>query len=214
METFRAVAHVAVMNSQPLHQVDIKTAFLQGVIKPDEEVYMKQPKGFEVKGEEDLIWELQKGLYSLPQAGRIWNKAMNQGMLSLGFTRIKCEYCLYFHQTKDGTVLTGIHVNDFLLAASSLLQAANFKEQIASIWEISDLGEAKFCVSITIECDLANHHIYLSQTALINKIPALFNMIDCNPVLTPMEAGLVLSCQSDTVLMRLEEIELPDLPYR
>jgi Reverse transcriptase (RNA-dependent DNA polymerase) len=214
METFRAVAHVAATNGWPLHQVDIKTAFLRGVLEPGEEVYMKQPKGFEAKGEEDLIWELQKGLYGLPQAGRIWNKAMNQGMLSIGFTRIKCEYCLYFRQTKDGIVLTGIHVDDFLLAASSLLQAANFKQQIASIWEISDLGEAKFCVGIAIERDLANHHIYLSQTALIDKILASFNMIDCNPVSTPMEAGLVLSRQSDTVLTRQEELDLLDIPYR
>jgi len=67
----RAVAHVAATNSWPLHQVDIKTAFLRGVLEPGEEVYMKQPKCFKAKGEEDLIWELQKGLYGLPQAGRI-----------------------------------------------------------------------------------------------------------------------------------------------
>jgi Reverse transcriptase (RNA-dependent DNA polymerase) len=85
METFRAVVHVAAANSWILHQVDIKTAFLRGVLELGEEVYMRQPKGFETKGQEGLIWELQKGLYSLPQAGRVWNKAMNQGMLGLGF---------------------------------------------------------------------------------------------------------------------------------
>jgi hypothetical protein len=77
METFRAVAHVAATNGWPLHQVDIKTAFLRGVLEPGEEVYMKQPKGFEAKGEEDLIWELQKGLYGLPQAGRMPNQGRN-----------------------------------------------------------------------------------------------------------------------------------------
>ena len=211
METFRAVAHVAAVNSWALHQVNIKMAFLLGALEPGEDVYMRQPKGFEAEGKEDLIWELQKGLYGLQQAGRIWNKAMNQGMLSLGFMRIKC---LYFHQTKDGTVLTGIHVDDFLLTASSLLQAADFKHQITSIWEISDLGEAKFCIGITIECDLANHHIYLSQMALIDKILTLFNMINCNPVSTLMEAGLILSHQSDTILMHQEVLELLNLPYR
>ena len=48
------------------------------------------------KGQEDHIWQVQKGLYGLPQGSRIWNKAMNKGMLCLGFARIKCEYCLYF----------------------------------------------------------------------------------------------------------------------
>jgi hypothetical protein len=52
------------------------------------------------KGKEDYIWELQRGLYGLPQGGRIWNKAMNAGMVSLGFTRIKCEYCLYYRKRR------------------------------------------------------------------------------------------------------------------
>ena len=56
MEKFWAVVHVAATNGWPLHQVDIKTAFLRGVLEPGEEVYMKQPKGFVAKGEEDLIW--------------------------------------------------------------------------------------------------------------------------------------------------------------
>ena len=104
METFRAVAHIAAVNGRILQQVDIKTAFLRGVLEPGERVYMKQPKGFEEKGREDDIWGLQKGLYGLPQAGRVWNKAMNQAMLKLGFTRIKCEYCLYFQTTASETV--------------------------------------------------------------------------------------------------------------
>ena len=67
METFWTVTHIAAVNSWVLHQVDIKTAFLRGVLEPGEEVYMKQPKGFKVKGSKEQIWELQKGLYGLPQ---------------------------------------------------------------------------------------------------------------------------------------------------
>ena len=121
METFQTVAHVAAVNGCVLHQVDIKMAFLRG--KLGEEVYMKQPKGFEMEGQEDHLWELQKGLYGLPQAGRIWNKAMNQGMLSLGFMWIKCKYCLYFHQTDADMLLTDTHIDDFFLATSCLIQA-------------------------------------------------------------------------------------------
>jgi len=175
---------------------------------------MKQPKGFEEPGLEDYIWELQKGLYGLLQGSHVWNKAMNKGMISLGFTRIKCEYCLYIHMTASGTVLTGIHVDDFLNAISCSSEAAKFKLELASIWEISDLGEARFCVGIALERDLANHFIYLSQTTLINKILEQFNMTDCNLILTPMEAGLILSRYSNAVLTCEEELELQHLPYR
>ena|SRR5882762_6020509 len=156
METFRAVTHIAVANDWVLHQIDVKTAFLRGELEPGEEVYMKQPKGFEEEGWKDDIWELQRGLYGLPQGGCIWNKKMNKEMVTLGFTRLKCEYCLYFCQTKDNTVLTGIHVDDFFTAASCLIQAMMFKDQLASIWEILDLGKAKFCLGIAIKRDLVN----------------------------------------------------------
>jgi hypothetical protein len=130
-------------------------------------------------------------------------------MVNLGFTRIKCEYCLYLHVTKTST---GIHIDNFLSAASS--EASIFKQQLSLNWKISDLGESQFCVGIVIECDLTNHYIYLSQTALIDKILDQFNMSNSNPASTPMESGLVLSHHSDTVLMQVEELELQQLPYQ
>ena len=130
METFRAVAHITAVCGWVLRQVDIVTTFLHGKLEPWEEVYMKQPKGFEESGLEDYIWELQKGLYGLPQGSRVWNKAMNKGMSDIGFARIPCEYCLYSRDTESGSVLTGIHVDDFFVAASDLLQMSTFKAEL------------------------------------------------------------------------------------
>jgi hypothetical protein len=138
---------------------------------------------------------------------------MNTGMVGLGFTRIKCEYCLYFRTTASGTILTGIHVDDFFVGSSCSSETSKFKLELSSIWEISDLGESCFCVGIAIKRNLINHHIFLSQTALIDKILEQFKMIDCNPVSTPMESGLTLLQHSDVALMQEEELEVQQLPY-
>ena len=53
--------------------MDVTTAFLNGELK--EEVYMKQPEGYVVKGKEDLVCKLQKSIYSLKQSPRCWNSA-------------------------------------------------------------------------------------------------------------------------------------------
>ncbi|GJY79663.1 retrovirus-related pol polyprotein from transposon TNT 1-94 [Tanacetum coccineum] len=53
-------------------QMDVKTAFLHGDL--DKEIYMEQPKGFQVKGKEDYVCRLQKSLYGLKQAPRQWYK--------------------------------------------------------------------------------------------------------------------------------------------
>jgi hypothetical protein len=75
IEMFCAVAHIAAVKGWELHQVGIITTFLRGKLELGEEVYMRQPKGFEEKWLEDQIWELQKG--SIRTSTRI--KGLEQG---------------------------------------------------------------------------------------------------------------------------------------
>src|SRR6202050_2707447 len=124
METFRAIAHIAVVHGWILHQFDIITAFLCRRLEPGEEVYnyMKQPKGFEESGLEEYIWEIQKGQYGLPWGLHVWNKAMNKGMSVISFRRIPCEYCLYIRDTESGSVLM---VSMLTIFCCGLLHLAN-----------------------------------------------------------------------------------------
>ena len=52
--------------------MDVKTSFLHGDM--DEEIYMKQPKGFSVKGKKELVCKLKKSFYRLKQSTRMWYK--------------------------------------------------------------------------------------------------------------------------------------------
>ena len=53
-----------------IHQMDVKMVFLNGTI--DEEVYIEQPLGFEVKDRKAYVCTLKKALYGLKQAPRAW----------------------------------------------------------------------------------------------------------------------------------------------
>lgn len=107
LETFRILTHISAALGWTLHQVNVKTAFLRGLLPPGEEVYMEQPLGFAVKGKEDMIWKVKRGLYGLPNGGHVWNKTMNKAMLSFGYKRVPCEHCLYLRVSASGTVVTG-----------------------------------------------------------------------------------------------------------
>jgi hypothetical protein len=70
-----------------LHQMDVKTTFLNGVI--EEEVYIEQPQGFEVQDRKTHVWKLNKALYGLKQASRAWYGRIDSFLTSLDLPRVK-----------------------------------------------------------------------------------------------------------------------------
>ena len=66
MTSIRTILTLMATKDFHLEQLDVKTTFLHGDL--DEEIYMAQPQGFEVKGKENLVCKLKKSLYGLKQA--------------------------------------------------------------------------------------------------------------------------------------------------
>ena len=69
-----------------LEQLDVKTAFLHGDL--EEEIYMQQPQGYEVKGKENLACRLKKSLYGLKQAPRKWYLKFDKFMIEQGYSNV------------------------------------------------------------------------------------------------------------------------------
>jgi hypothetical protein len=72
----------------------VKTAFLNGII--EEEVYIEQPRGFEVSGKESHVCRLKKDLYGLKQAPRAWYSKIDGYPQSMGFTKSETDPYLYY----------------------------------------------------------------------------------------------------------------------
>ena len=76
-----------------LHQMDVKTAFLNGEL--DEEIYMDQPKGFQVVGQERKVCRLQRSIYGLKQSSRQWYFRFHQAVTSNDFVMMEEDHCVY-----------------------------------------------------------------------------------------------------------------------
>lgn len=211
-ESMRLLLKIAAARDWDIQQTDVKTAFLYGLLSPDEVQYMEQPEGFEEPGKEDWVWQLQCGLYGMKQSGQIWYRTMHDEMIKLGFKRLSSENCIYYRETTEGIVITAVYVNDFLIVGDSAA-IVTFKDQLRKIWTISDLGDARFCVGLAIDRHRPSHHVYLSQTALIDRIIETFGQQDAYPVNVPMGAGDELSSPTDTPT-HAEIVALEKIPYR
>ena len=214
MESWHIILHIAACLDWDIQQIDVKTAFLYGLLPDDEIQYMEQPRGFEEPGQENWVWRLERSLYGMKQSGCIWNQTLNNSMLSWGFTCLSAENCVYYHKRPTGTTIAVVHVDDFLSVSSLKEENKAFKEQMKDKWTISELGEAWFCVGIAISRNCRNHTIHLSQTALIDKLVAQFGQSDANPVATPMDPGLKLCRIDSSTLSNDERVDLEKLPYR
>ena len=74
-----------------LHQVDIKGAYLNGVLREDKILYMQHPPGYKMPDAGKRVLRLKKALYGLKQAGRHWYKMFSSIPSSLNFTQCSMD---------------------------------------------------------------------------------------------------------------------------
>ena len=101
LDTIRMLLALAAQKGWNIHQMDVKSAFLNGYL--EEEIFVEQPEGFIVKGMEEKVYLLKKkALYGLKQAPRAWYNRIDSHLLGLGFTKSLSEFILYFRKVRDG----------------------------------------------------------------------------------------------------------------
>jgi hypothetical protein len=93
MEAVRLLVALAAHEGWSIHHMDVKSAFLNGDLS--EEVFVHQPPGFKLSGEEHMVFKLHKALYGLHQAPRAWNQKLDATLLTMGFMRCPSDHAIY-----------------------------------------------------------------------------------------------------------------------
>jgi len=166
--SIRSLLALAAFYDLEVHQMDVKTAFLNGDL--EEEIYMQQPEGFVVNGKEDLVCKLNKSLYGLKQASRAWYQKMDQALLNIHFRRLQTDSCVYVLRDGDLMMFVALYVDDLLLLSNSSMKLATLKQDLAKKFEMKDLGEAHFILGIQIERNRSARTLCLSQTSYVKKV--------------------------------------------
>ena len=184
--------------SLDLHQMDVKTAYLNAPI--DCELYVEQPEGFIKCSEtgERLVCKLNKFLYGLKQSGRNWNQLLHNFLTSKNFLQSVSDPCVYIRHYNHGelTILL-IWVDDIIIASNSASTLREVKEALGQMFRMKDLERLSRFLNINFT--FGTDSISMDQTKYIEKILNRFQMDGCKHRATPSELGVnkILTENSD-----------------
>lgn len=202
--SIRTLVAIAIQRKLKIHQMDAVTAFLQGDI--DEAIYLEQPEGF--SDGTNRVCKLNRAIYGLKQAGRQWNKKLDDALLSFKLRKCQMDPCIYCSQ--DLRLIIAIYVDDFLIFYSDEEDLLKIKNLLCSAFKMKDMGVAKGCIGIRIT--QREKQIELDQSVYIEEILRKFGMFDCKPMGTPSDTNCKLSINMSSD--EISEDELKGLPYQ
>jgi hypothetical protein len=137
--------------------MDVKTSFLYGDL--EEEIYMKHPEGFVVKGKKELVCKIKKSMYGLKQSPRMWYQNFDIYILGFGFVRSRDDRCVYSKQVGNHFIYAVLYVDDMLLVVNNMYVIKEVKSQLSSKFDMKDLGAANFILGMYIKRDRANRKL-------------------------------------------------------
>lgn len=184
--TIRFLLSLAGERKYVVRHMDIKAAFLNGRLK--EEIFMKQPPGFIDKTHSTKVCKLKRSLYGLKQAAHVWNERLTTVLQQLGYQKCAEDDCLFIRTTTNGSCFVLLHVDDILSLTPDLENALKLENGIASVFEITVLGDVKQFLGMKVQ-RMNDGSFSLSQTAYINKVIERFGMTDAKVSKIPMDPG-------------------------
>jgi len=211
MTSIRIVLSIVATEDLHLEQLDVKTAFLHGDL--EEEIYMEEPQGFEVKGKEKLVCRLKNSLYGLKQVLQQWYLKFDSFMAEQGYSRCNSDHCVYFKRLdNDNYIILSLYVDDMLVAGSNMDHIRELKQQLAQSFAMKDLGAAKQILGMKICRDRKNIKLTLSQDDYVEKVLQRFHMENAKIVSTPLPSHLKLTKEMCPKTLEEEE-RMSKVPY-
>ncbi|KAJ9557382.1 hypothetical protein OSB04_011996 [Centaurea solstitialis] len=178
-DAFRIIMAIVAHFDLELHQMDVKTVFLNGEL--EEEIHMTQPEGFVLN--DNKVCRLNKSIYGLKQASRQWYKKFDAVMTNFGFEENKLDECIYSKTNGSNFIFLILYVDDILLATNSKNLLQSTKAFLMKSFDMKDMGEANYVFGIEIIRNRQLRTLKLSQKNYIERVLKSFGMEKCKGVL-------------------------------
>ena len=221
-DTLRLILALAALHNLHLTSIDIKTAYLNGFIEADINIYMSPPRGFSFKVppadgaptftnsfeyDKNYACLLKRSIYGLKQSGRCWETRFWERLKELGAKQSDIDPCLWILRANGNVLLIGIYVDDVVFACNSPRFRDDFVAELAKSFHISDQGQLTWIFGTAIRQDLNTGTVQLNQSLYIEDLVHRYAPAP--------RKGRVIPCPTDiTDLVPGKEDELLHPQYR
>ena len=217
---FRVLICDAAVNDLEVDQLDVKTAFLNGVM--DATVFMKLPPGIDAAavgggggevGRGPACCRLKKALYGTKQASHLWHASIDSTLVRLGFRPCISEPCVYVKETRTGRrIKVGLFVDDLIPTyhTDDREEWNESKAALCATYEMKDLGEAVWVLAMKLTRDRAARSITLTQESYVEKMQHQFGLDDAKTYDTPEEQTKLSRADEATTE---QQAEMQQRPY-
>ena len=189
LEAIRLFLAFASFMDFKVYQMDVKTAFLHGEL--GEEVFLKQPPGFEIAELPNHVYRLDKAVYGLKQAPRAWYETLAAYLQEKGYKRGAIDKTLFIKWSGKSIILAQVYVDDIIFGSTCEKLSNEFAEVMASKFEMSLMGELNFFLGLQVK-QLPNG-IFINQSKYTNDMLKKFSFADAKPAKTPMSPSVKLN---------------------
>ncbi|KAH9743819.1 hypothetical protein KPL70_003436 [Citrus sinensis] len=188
LESIRMLLAYACHKDFILYQMDVKSAFLNGYIM--EEVYVKQPPGFENEKFPDHVYKLSKALYGLKQAPRAWYDRLKNFLLDNDFSMGKADTTLFVKHKNQDILIVQIYVDDIIFGSTNELLCKDFSSCMSQEFEMSMMGELKYFLGLQIKQN--EEGIFINQAKYMKDLLKRFGYDNGTAKSTPMSTTIKL----------------------
>jgi hypothetical protein len=193
LEAIRILLVFVVAKRFKLHQMDVKSAFLDGVL--EEEVSVRQPPGVECEKYPHRVYKLRKALYGLKQVPRAWYGRLRGFLFERGFEMGKVDQTLFLLRQGRDILIVQVYVDDIVFGGSSNALVAMFAEDMSREFEMSMMGELQFFRGLQIK--ESKEGTFLHQAKYTKDIVRKFKMEDYKAMTMLMSTTTALDADKE-----------------
>jgi hypothetical protein len=189
LESIRILLSIACHLGFKLYQMDVKSAFLNGIHQ--DEVYVEQPKGFQGPHHSQHVYKLKKALYGLKQTPRAWYECLTIYLLAKRFIRGQADRTLFIKNQGNHELIAQICVDDIIFGATLDIQAHDFSEEVKQEFEMSMIGELTYFLGLQVKQTADG--IFISQSKYAKDLVKWFGLDGKSHARTPMSTSVKIS---------------------